>query len=328
MGTPTRKQGHFRAPLNTILGTEGNVRVLRVLAETRTPLSKPEVARRASLNASGVRRTLDDLIECGIVEAVGAGAQRPVQLRRNYPLADPLEQLFRAERDRVDELFHRLRSALGEHADRVRAAWIQGPFAADRDRAGDPLVIGVLAKSEVLGELTTDLTHALTPIGGEHEVRIEVKGYTVPDLVSLSGSEVAKLSRTLPLLGAPPEIYLEDEAEEEETLQALTQHEERDRQALAYGRAIADRLAHDPTLLERARKRIDRRLRSASASEREELREWALLLDSISPPRLREFLVSRSERAERLRQTLPFLDVLSDEEREEIREQALTTPDE
>lgn len=328
MGTPSEKQGHFRTPLNRILGTAANVRVLRVLTDTQTPLSKPEVARRAALNPSGVRRTLDDLIVCGIVEEVGAGSQRPVQLRRSYALAQPLEELFQAERNRVDEFYRTLRSSIVEHSDQVRAAWIQGPLANGQDELGDPVVIGVLANSDVLGELTSELTHLLTPIGGRHEVRIEVKGYTLPDLLALPDSETHELTETLPLLGAPPEAYLEDEAETEESDPSTRTHEDIDQQALEYGRAIADHLAHDPTLLERAQRFIDRRIAQAAASERNELREWALLLESISLPRLQEFLVSESERAERLRQTLPFLDVLSNEERNQIRSQIDSTEDE
>lgn len=328
MGTPSEKQSHFRTPLNRIMGTETNVRVLRVLTDTQTPLSKPEVARRAALNPSGVRRTLDGLIESGIVEAVGAGSQRPVQLRRSHPLAGPLEKLFRAERERVDQFYRTLRSSIAEHSGQIRAAWIQGPLAHGQDELGDSVVIGVLASSDVIGEVTSDLTHALTPVGGRHEVRIEVKGYTVPDLLALPSSEVRQLSETLPLLGAPPEAYLEEEGEADELDQSSRTHEELDRQALEYGRAIADRLADDPTLLERAQRFIDRRIDKASGTERDELREWALLLESMSLPRLREFLVSESERAQRLRQTLPFLEVLTDEERNAVRSRTNARDDE
>ena len=319
MGAPSEKQSHFRTPLNRIMGTETSVRVLRVLTDTRTPLSKPEVARRAALNASGVRRTLDDLIQCGIVEALGAGSQRPVQLRRSHPLAGPLEELFRAERHRVDEFYRSLRSSVAEYSGQIRAAWIQGPLARGQDELGDPVVIGVLASSDVLGKVRSELTHALTPLGGRHEVRIEVRGYTVPDLLALPDAEVRELDEALPLLGAPPETFLEEEAEERDRSPGAHAHGQLDRQALEYGRAIADRLADDPTLLERAQRFIDRRIHETSESERDELREWALLLESMSLPRLREFLVSESERAQRLRQTLPFLEVLTDAERETIR---------
>lgn len=259
---------------------------------------------------------------------VGAGSQRPVQLRRSYPLAQPLEELFRAERNRVDEFYRTLRSSIVEHSNQVRAAWIQGPLANGQDELGDPVVIGVLANSDVLDEVTSELTHLLTPIGGRHEVRIEVKGYTLPDLLALPDAEIRELSETLPLLGAPPEAYLENEAEIEESEPSTRTHEELDQQALKYGRAIADHLAHDPTLLERAQRFIDRRIDQASASERDELREWALLLESMSLPRLQEFLISNSERAERLRQTLPFPGVLTNEERSEIRGQIHSPEDE
>jgi hypothetical protein len=81
---------------------------------------------------------------------------------------------------------------------------------------------------------------------------------------------------------------------------------------------VADRLARDPSLVERAQKYITRRLNRASAAERRELLEWNQILASTSLAQLRKFLVDPGERATRLRQTLPFVDILSKDERDRL----------
>jgi DNA-binding IclR family transcriptional regulator len=87
MRPPASKQDPLRTPLNQIFGSEGNVRVLRVLAFATEPIGRTRVARRAELNPSGVRRTLDRLAELGIVEAIGSGRGQSVRLRERYRLA-------------------------------------------------------------------------------------------------------------------------------------------------------------------------------------------------------------------------------------------------
>jgi uncharacterized damage-inducible protein DinB len=95
-----------------------------------------------------------------------------------------------------------------------------------------------------------------------------------------------------------------------------------DRRMLELASLIADRLARDPSLVERARDYIARRLDRASAAERRALLEWAQLLESTSLAQLRKFLVDPGERATRLRQSLPFVDVLAKDERDRLFEEA------
>ena len=61
-------------------------------------------------------------------------------------------------------------------------------------------------------------------------------------------------------------------------------------------------------------------LKTCSAREQKELIEWKRILQSMSIPRLKRFLVDDSERAIRLRQSSPFVGALSQDELEEIRE--------
>lgn len=123
------------APLNRLLGTEANVRVLRVLAETREPLLRAEVARRAELAPSGVRRVLDQLIAEGIIEAVGAGARMPVRLRDAHPLASALRELFKAERQRIGDLARAVRKAAERLELPVPALWMVLPDGEGAGRA-------------------------------------------------------------------------------------------------------------------------------------------------------------------------------------------------
>ena len=71
----------------------------------------------------------------------------------------------------------------------------------------------------------------------------------------------------------------------------------------------------DPSPIESARSVVMKRLVRASPSEQRELREWERVLRS-SPYKIRRLLVDPGERATRLRQTLPFLDALTPEERD------------
>ena len=96
MRPPAQQQDPLRAPLNEILGSEGAVRVLRVLSDAKEPIARSRVAQRALLNPSGVHRILDRLADTGLVEIFGSGRNVAVQLRQQHPLSKPLQALFLA----------------------------------------------------------------------------------------------------------------------------------------------------------------------------------------------------------------------------------------
>ncbi|MFL5605400.1 MAG: hypothetical protein ACJ8AD_03020 [Gemmatimonadaceae bacterium] len=88
----------------------------------------------------------------------------------------------------------------------------------------------------------------------------------------------------------------------------ICMHGDYDARSLALGKKIADRLARDASLVARAR--IQDRWSKASGRERKELDEWRRILDTATPARLR----NPGERGTRLRQTLPFLGVVSEDD--------------
>lgn len=317
------RQSALRAPLNDILGTEANVRLLRALAATAAPMSPSRLAEATGLHLSGVARALATLEETGIVEFVGAGSRRPVAFRRSHPLASAIDALFVAERARFDRIVEQLRDAARALVPPPAAVWLEGPVVDGSDRREDALVIGVLGTARDLDSVTLALQDALDDVVVEQDLNLEVRGRTLADLSAASPRELQSLACVIPLLGAPPlAIVRGGESRPATRARAVAErrmtHAELDAQGLAVARAIAERLKSDPSLVEQARAYVTSRLALASAAEQHELREWERILRTRSLPNLRRFLVDAGERATRLRQTMPFLAVLSAEEREGV----------
>jgi hypothetical protein len=99
---------------------------------------------------------------------------------------------------------------------------------------------------------------------------------------------------------------------------AVRSHEDHDARARRLAVAVAAKLERDPGLVRAARRHVAERAKKASPQERRELQEWARVLSTMAPGRLRRFLVESSERATRLRQTLPALDLLTPAERSAV----------
>ncbi|HEX7182680.1 MAG TPA: hypothetical protein VF756_12620 [Thermoanaerobaculia bacterium] len=85
---------------------------------------------------------------------------------------------------------------------------------------------------------------------------------------------------------------------------------------MAYHRVIAERLRHQPEILENARQRVQTWLASG-ADARFYARKWAeILAGDVSS--IAAFLVERSELADELRQSTPFAGALKPQERWKI----------
>jgi len=308
--------------LNQILGTEANVRILRVLVSTKVPMSKAAVAGRAMLNASGVGRSIDELTDRGIIESLGIGSRRLYRLRQEQPLASALTDLFAAELARFESMVDGLRSAAQLLKPPPRAVWIQGPVAADSDEPDDPVIVGILASAKSIDQTVEQLRAGLTDLEGACDVTISVHGLTAADFAALPEAERDELQETLPLLGPPP-LELLSEGHSHRVESRIRSHEDLDRRAVVLARAVAAKLSEDPTLIERAQKYIARRLQQASARERKEHEEWDRILRTMSLGRLKRLLVESSERATRLRQSLPFVDALSKKELAFLKETQL-----
>ena len=93
-------------------------------------------------------------------------------------------------------------------------------------------------------------------------------------------------------------------------------HRLAEERSVAYHRVIAERLRHQPEILENARQRVQTWLASG-ADARFYARKWAeILAGDVSS--IAAFLVERSELADELRQSTPFAGALKPQERWKI----------
>ena len=101
----------------------------------------------------------------------------------------------------------------------------------------------------------------------------------------------------------------------------LSSHAFLDEFALAYHRAVAERLRAAPeAVLERACRNLDRWMDGDAfgAGEQASLEEWRGILGGADVDRLIEIMTDTSDEGQRLRSSSPFVGVLSPEERLEI----------
>ncbi len=314
MRPPKRAQSAARAPLNRIMGTEANVRLLRAVCLESSPMSRTELGRAANLEAKGAHLAANKLLELGLLQLVGRGIRQLVELNQGHPLARQLQSLFQVERTLAEDLVTSLKRLVGEQAPELIGAWIQGPFARGEDRPGEPIQVGLLAHSRTLGGALSKLRKALAEVEGRYDTTIELVGYTRPDLAVAPPSVRKRLSMTIPLFGLPP--Y--DPPNLDRSLRNAVAHGQREQQQLQLAQYVAEKLLKDPAAQHQARDLVARRMQVASEHERHSLEEWHAILDTMSAARLNRFLTDDGERATRLRQSLPFLGLLSPKEREDL----------
>ncbi len=315
---PTKRpQSALRYPLNHILGTEAAVRVLRVVLLSDIPIGISELARRAELQASGVARVCTRLEDLGVIEAVGRGAHgRQYRRAQRLAFASQLVALFSEERNRAQQIIADLRSAVHNLS---RAAWIEGPVALGTDRPGDVIVVGIVVEPGEVERARVQAWRHLLHVQQKHDLTIELNVLTMADLKTAGRARHAELDRVLLLAGpAPLDLVRAASPPRKEAAPRVRHHGDLDARSRELARAIADRVRRDPSIVEDAKRFLERRIPSASPAERLELEEWQGILDSMSIPRLCRFLVRDDARATRLRQSLPFLGVLSAKERKQL----------
>jgi cytosine/adenosine deaminase-related metal-dependent hydrolase len=95
----------------------------------------------------------------------------------------------------------------------------------------------------------------------------------------------------------------------------LRSHGDLDDRARRLAERIGKRIAEDPAIIARAIEWIDQREKEEPDPAKRDLEEWRSVLTTLSPRQVEALLVEESERADRLRQSLPFVDVLTSEDR-------------
>ncbi len=315
MRRPKEHQNRLVNPLNEIFGTQANVRLLRVLALQNTSLTAGELAKRAMLGRSSIYPALRELERVGVVEFIGAGPRKLVQLRGGYPLSRTLKELFRAEARRFDALTDALRELLSRVPRVPLSAWIDR--GGENSKCTETLTLYLVARPEELNALTDYLNERLTDLERKHDVHIAVHGLMPSELENLHRTLLTTPNAIILLGGVPPVALLERSRSTAKT-PTIASHDEHDARSRRLAVAIAAKIRRDPGLIAIAEGRVRRRVREASPRERRELAEWIRILSTMSPARLQRFLLEDSERAIRLRQTLPALNFLSPVERDAV----------
>ncbi len=305
-------QSYLRFPLSRVLGTEANVRTLRVLSGSEGPLPVVDVAARAGLSLPGARKALDRLAETGLVVPVGSGRRQQYALRRADPLVRRLRQLFTAEAERYRVLLDRIRHVIVELEPPPRSAWLE----SSGDAPGAPLQIGLLHHARWLDESLRSLRTRLLPVEREFDLPIELNGYSAAEL-----SDIRSQATTL-LFGIP----IEEEVPHIGS-PAIRSHRDLDDRSLTWANALVRMIRQDPTIVTRAKHHVARLLKEDAGTATQDLREWKDLLESYSTSRLLAFLTATTPRAQRLRQSSPFVAVLTAAQRDRLHQLLLTRPE-
>ena len=296
------EQDLLRFPLNQVLGTEAQVRLVRVLAnQVLGPVSAPEAAEQAGITPAGARRALANLVQSGCVRRIGRGRSQQFELRDDAPLAPALRLLFRAEEDRYQELLAALREVLGT-LPRIRVAWIETLPA----EPSDPLHVGMVAGTREIAAAARGARQLLAELETRFDLTIELHPFTQADAPEVSWDQAVLLAGAPPSggvgTGSPPD------------------HRGMEERAVDLARGVRRLLQEDPTLRARALRHVERLLEDPEPHmARHDLEAWGSILEQYSPERLGEFIVSDSPRAQTLRQSSPFLAVLTPTERDVVR---------
>ena len=295
----SKRHGFLRHPLDTIMGSEGNVRLLRVfIHETGSPLGASDLARLSEMTPAGTRKSLERLLDAGVVEAIGSGRALQYRLRSPWPLFKALALLFDSEHEQYDSFVSSLKKALAGFTE-IRSAWFDdAPMGS-----GEPVEMCVVADAKAVDWIGEELRARLKDLEQAYDLIIEPRILTRADA---------------PAPG-PHAVFLVSMAADNGTRDPQPQlHALKDERSLRIAQKIVEMMRSDPALIARARHYLNQLLQDDQGMATHAIAEWRQILESYSPRQLRQLLVSTSSRATRLRQSSPFFAVLSPEERDRL----------
>jgi predicted nucleotidyltransferase len=144
----------MKRPLDDILSSAAKVAVLRVLAESRVPVTGREIGRRAGVAAGHVSRVLRELHSAGVLDARQYGTVITYTIREDAgPVVGRLRELFRAEQEREVGARRALAALIPEDAEpedrEVLSIILFGSEARGKARPGsDTDVLFVVRRSD------------------------------------------------------------------------------------------------------------------------------------------------------------------------------------
>ena len=296
------QRNELRYPLDALLGTRAQIRVLRLLAESDRPMSASEIHEHTGVSLPGTLKVLDRLARTGFLETLGSGRARLYGFDRTDVLSESLDRLFIAERDWQQSMVDRLRSLFSSLKDPVDAAWL----VLDDYSLGDPLRISVMTDSKRLASSKQEIQGLLAGLEQDLLVTTELTGVAHAELPSVEHDSILLLAGYSPF-------------ERSAASSRTTSHSDLDARSLGWAERLAHLIERDPTVVTRALRYVKRTMEKSPGPGRTDLKEWRRILETYSQRQLLNFLVDTGERATRLRQSAPFVAVLSPEEKSLIR---------
>lgn len=197
-------QSHLRFPLTRLLGSNGNIRVLRALLAFGAPLSTVQLARDTALTRQGVLLVVENLVGQGLVTVFGQPRSQLFSVVQAHPFAAALKAIFEQERNRWDALQQTLRDTLQRHPG-VRSAWLYGSVARGEDAPRSDIDIAMVIDEPDSGVAVRESLHGLED---RFRVHFSVVALTPAEVASASSGERwwAELIRDAKLLkGASPQ---------------------------------------------------------------------------------------------------------------------------
>lgn len=181
-------------------------------------------------------------------------------------------------------------------------------------------MLTVLAGARDVSATGEQLRALLAQVEAELDLAVEARMVTDADVETAAEETVAAWGRAIPIYGTGPAGV----AMARPRANGGGTHEARDAAALQRGVWIARHLERDPTLAKRARQWLVTQIPVVSPHEEHELQEWLDVLNGSSVPRIQHVLSDAGERGTRLRQSNPFIPVLNDRERAQMRKDLST----
>jgi len=300
-------QNIIQYPLNVLLGSEAQVRILRVLSDDlEGPLTAPDIAERTGLTIPGTRKALNRLVHSGFLDRVGGGRRHQYALMYSNPLMNSTIAMFQAERGRYNELLQSLKKGANRLSPPPYSIWILNyPVNIET-----PLEIGILHSSEHLSESVRNLRQDYLALEKKFDITIEIHGYTRADLPDIVEENLILLG------GIPPGT----DSPTTKSPAGKQTHKEMDLRSLERCRVLVSMIKEDRSLIRRARNHLDRLIEDNQGLATGDLREWSEIMKSYSVHRLLKFLTSNTPRAFRLRQSCPLFAVLNNKERNRMLE--------
>jgi predicted nucleotidyltransferase len=198
-------QSHLDHPLTALLGSAGNVRVLRELVQHGGALGTAVLAQRSGLSIQQVRLVLDGLQRQGVVDVLGGGHARLFRARREHPLHAALETLFMAETKAFHAAWDRICDAAA--AVPARAVWLYGSTARGDDTPTSD--IDLLVISDTPSDAADHLRERLAPLEESFGRSVAVVGLDLADVARLATENdpwwASLIQDARPLAGYTPE---------------------------------------------------------------------------------------------------------------------------